>query len=62
MECIRTRYQVPAYRHRRVRVEGGAEGVITGTSGHHLLIRLDGEGRSRPYHPTWRITYLDVQP
>jgi hypothetical protein len=58
---IRTNYQVPAKLRGRVRYTGGKEprlGVITAADGSYLRIRLDGDKRSRWYHPTWCIEYL----
>lgn len=68
MEWIRSQYGVPAKRGGRVEYtpcEGskdapGKRGTITGANGGHLLIRLDGEKHSRPYHPTWQLRYLDA--
>ncbi|WP_434779229.1 hypothetical protein [Neisseria sp. Ec49-e6-T10] len=37
----------------------GKNGVVTGTNGAHLLIRIDGEKGSDPYHPTSGIIYYD---
>lgn len=66
MDWIRSNYGVPAKRGGRVEYnpcegskdEPGRLGTITGTRGPHLLVRLDGEKNSRPYHPTWRLRYL----
>lgn len=66
MKWIRSQYGVPAKRGGRVEYtpcEGSTDktgrfGTITGTSGPHLLIRLDGEKHARPYHPTWQLRYL----
>lgn len=64
MEYIRQHYGVPARRGARVRYrpERGkpCEGRITGTSGPHLMIRLDGRNRSEPFHPVWNLDYLDA--
>jgi hypothetical protein len=68
-DWIRSHYGVPAKRGGRVEYtpcEGskdlpGKIGTITGTSGPHLLIRLDGEKHSRPYHPTWQLRYFDQE-
>lgn len=57
MNYIRNHYNVPAKRGGRVRYNG-KPGVITGTRGQYLRIRLDGEKRAGNYHPTWRIEYL----
>lgn len=56
MEYIRKRYQVAAKRGMRV-VADGKPGVITGSVGSYLRIRLDGEKTSGRWHPTWRIEY-----
>lgn len=66
MQWIRDQYGVPAKRGARVEYtpcEGSKDaaarlGTVTGTSGPHLLIRLDGEKVSRPYHPTWQLRFL----
>lgn len=55
---VRAYYGVPAKRGARV-LYAGRPGVITRGAGAHIRIRLDGEKHSRPYHPTWRIDYLD---
>lgn len=61
MAYIRNTYGVAAKRGGRVRYTGGKvpkEGTITGTSGPHVMIRLDGEKHANRYHPTWELTYL----
>ncbi len=55
-------YSVPAEIGGRVEYSGNAKremGTITGTQGPHLLIRMDGSDHARPYHPTWKLRYLD---
>lgn len=65
---IRNNYGVPAKRGGRVEYAGRGTpmlGTIVGTNGPHLRIVLDGEKHVMPYHPTWKIRYLDdpkVQP
>lgn len=67
MAWVRENYGVPAKRGGRVEYtsrEGSPDtvirfGTITGTRGPHLLVRLDGQKDSRPYHPTWQLRYLD---
>lgn len=54
---IRKLYGVPARRGARVEYDG-QRGVITGAINAHVRIRLDGETKSRIYHPTWKIKYL----
>jgi hypothetical protein len=62
---IRERYHVPAELGRRVRYcpeeRPPQEGRITGADCGRLLIRLRGSDSELPYHPTWRIDYLDGQ-
>ena len=57
MEYIRKYYKVPAKRGCKV-IANGKPGIITGSRGAHLRIRIDGEKGSRIYHPTWRMKYL----
>jgi len=60
---IRKTYRVPAKRGGRIEYTGEAQpqlGTICGASGGHLSIRLDGVSHSLPFHPTWRIRYLDA--
>jgi hypothetical protein len=59
---IRKYYGVPAKRGGRVEYtgEGYPElGTIFGASGAHLRVRLDGANRTTPFHPTWKLRYLD---
>ena len=64
IQWIRDNYGVPAKRGMRVTYspcEGSKDrerdGVITGTCGPHLRIRLDGDKRAGIYHPTWQVQY-----
>ena len=59
-DYIRNYYGVPASLGGRVRYNHREPilGTITGTSGPHILIKLDGERFSKPYHPTDGIEYL----
>lgn len=63
LSYIRSTYNIPAKRGARVRFTGNSDravtGTITGASGHLLRIRLDGEQKSRSYHPTWRLIILE---
>lgn len=63
LEYIRKTYGVPARRGQRVRYapEGckPREGVIVGSRGAHLRIRIGEDKRPGRYHPTWAIEYLD---
>lgn len=61
LEYIRNYYGVPAKKGGRVNAYGKL-GTITGTSNAHLLIKLDGEKHSNPYHPTDGIEYLEPEP
>lgn len=61
MQYVRDYYAVPAKRGGRVRYTGdGAPRLGTITAARHgsLRIRLDGEKRSAPFHPTWELDYL----
>lgn len=60
MEAIRKMYGVPAKCGMRV-IASGKPGIITGTrkdGSMHLTIRLDGESKSKNFHPTWEMNYL----
>ncbi|WP_197747585.1 hypothetical protein [Mycolicibacillus koreensis] len=59
MEYVRSHYGVPAFRGQAVEVDG-RQGVITGSDGQYLRVRLDGEKHSVRAHPTWRVRYLDA--
>lgn len=50
MDYVRKHYGVPAKRGMRVKTHMG-RGSITGARSAHLRIRLDGELRSRLFHP-----------
>jgi hypothetical protein len=58
LDYVRRYYGVPARRGMRV-VADGKPGVITCGAGAHIRIRLDGEKRSHPWHPTWHMDYGD---
>lgn len=62
MDYIRRAYTDKAKRGCRVRVISSKGerrgGVITGASGSMIRVRLDGEHKSRLFHPTWNIEYL----
>ncbi len=63
IEWIRKNYRVPAKRGGRVEYTGEATpqlGTICGANGGHLSIRLDGVKHPMPFHPTWKIRYLDA--
>lgn len=63
MQWVRDNYRVPAKRGGRVRYTGERTpqlGTITGTKGPYLRIRLDGERRPIPFHPTWELEYLEA--
>jgi len=51
LEYIREYYGVPAKKGMRVTYRSKA-GVITGASGPHVRVRLDGEKSDGCYHPT----------
>lgn len=63
---INSTYKLNVKRGTRVRYTGskaaksvgGLLGTITSASGTYLMIRLDGEKKSQPYHPTWELEVL----
>jgi len=55
MDYIRRTYGVPAKVGGKVMFEG-RPGVIVGSHGPYLKIRIDGHVRN--YHPTWHLVYL----
>lgn len=66
LNYIKDYYKVPAEIGARIEYSGNDAkglqlGTIRGADGPYLLILLDGEQESRPYHPTWRIRYLEKE-
>lgn len=62
MGYIRSHYGVPAKRGGLVEYTGGAiprRGTIRSANGHYLMIHLDGERRTRTFHPTWELRYVE---
>ena len=62
MTYIRKTYDVPAKRGGRIEYTGNGKpelGTIRGVNGAHLLIRIDGCKHNMPFHPTWKLRYLD---
>ena len=63
MAYLRKTRNVPAFRGGRVRydcsVMGPRFGTITSEKNGYLMIRLDGDKHPLPFHPTWKLTYLD---
>ncbi|MGW8422830.1 hypothetical protein [Comamonas sp. HJ-2] len=63
MAQVRRMYGVPAMRGGRVEYTGCGQpeqGVITGSDGARLRIRLDGHKHSHPFHPRWKLRYLEA--
>lgn len=58
---IRSYYGVNPGRGMRVTAYG-KPGTITGVSGPHLMIRIDGAKFSTPHHPTEEIDYQPEPP
>jgi hypothetical protein len=58
MEYIRETYNVYAKRGMQI-IAIGKPGIITGSTNEYLRVRLNGEKKSRLYHPTYQIEYLD---
>ncbi|WP_420132637.1 hypothetical protein [Rhodopseudomonas sp.] len=64
IEWVRKYYKVPAKRGGRVEYTGDGSpelGTITSASGGQLYIRLDGKPHPLPFHPTWKLRYLDAK-
>lgn len=64
MKRVRKRYGVPAQRGGRVEYtgEGRSEfGTITSARNDRLHIRMDGWKFSLPFHPTWKLRYLETE-
>ena len=62
MAWVRKNYRVPAKRGGRVEYTGEGKpelGTIRSASGGHLHIQLDGVKHTMPFHPTWKLRYLD---
>lgn len=57
MKQIRDKYNVPAKRGMIVGVGNDMKGVIVGSYGLYLRIRVYGDVGISTYHPTWQITY-----
>lgn len=63
-DYIRRYYGVPAKRGARVEYTGDNRpefGTIVSASGGHLNIRLDSAKHAMPFHPTWKLRYLDSE-
>lgn len=60
-DYIERTYGVKAKRGQRV-VAYGKPGVVTGTEGQYLTIRLDGQKHSNPYHPTDGLEWPQPSP
>ena len=63
MKYIRKTYGVPVKRGACVEFTcpgGVIQGTITSSRGPYILVRLDGDKFSMPFHPTWRMRYLDA--
>jgi len=58
MDYIRKHYNVPAKVGMRVITEKGV-GYIVGSCNARLRIRLNGEKKSRVFHPTYKIGYFE---
>jgi len=64
IEWIRKNYGVPAKRGMRVEYTGDGKpelGTICGARGAHLSIRMDSVKHAMPFHPTWKLRYLDAE-
>jgi len=63
MAWVRKNYGVPAKRGARIEYLGNGktvQGTIRSARGGHLRIQLDGDELAIPFHPTWKLRYLDA--
>lgn len=63
MKNIRDEYNVPAKRGVRVEFSGSIgnqpiQGKIVGSRYGHILVKFDGDWRTKTLHPTWELKYL----
>ena len=63
MDYIRRTYGVPAKRGAQILFRGvigqaGITGVVIGTRGHYLRVRMDATCLTWTLHPTWEVEYL----
>lgn len=59
---LRKTRNVPAFRGGRIQYSGGNVarlGTIKSEKNGYLMIQLDGDKYPKPFHPTWKIEYLD---
>lgn len=61
-DYINRNYQLSVKKGSRIAYTGDKKmgrrlGTVTGTHGAHLMIRLDGDKNSFPFHPTWEIEH-----
>lgn len=61
-EYINQTYGVNACVGRRV-IADGKPGIIVGTRGAHIVVNLDEDkpGHKTFWHPTWNMTYLEME-
>jgi len=59
MDFIRKHYDVPAKVGMRVKTEKGKGYIVGSAAGAHLRVRIDGEKKSRYFHPTYEIEYIE---
>ncbi len=62
MAWVRKNYRVPAKRGGRVEYTGDGKpelGAIRSAGGGYINVQLDGVKHTMPFHPTWKIRYLE---
>jgi hypothetical protein len=57
MEYIRETYNVPAKKGMNV-IAQGRNGVIVGSKGGYLRIKIEGEKNILSFHPVWEMKYV----
>ena len=57
MKWIREHYNVPAKRGMGV-IAQGRKGMIVGSKGEYLRVRIEGEKNIISFHPEWEMEYI----
>jgi len=60
IEYIRKQYNVPAKRGGRITYQG-QPATIVGSRNTYLVIKIDGEDKTKTIHPTWEVVYMEVK-
>ena len=58
---VNNRYGLKLKKGIRVKYDKDKYGVITHSAHGYVFIKLDGEDKSKRFHPTWNLEYLKDQ-